>query len=363
MSVARAAFAAAERGWLPDPVLRAGVRALVSGRLRRERTRSETALPASARGGALAVETRAANEQHYEVAPGFFRVVLGPWMKYSCCLWDGARTLAGAEEAMLAVTAERAGLSDGQEVLDLGCGWGSLTLWAARRFPASRFLAVSNAAPQRRFIERRVAELGLANVEARTVDVNVFAPERRFDRIVSVEMMEHVREHSTLFRRLAGWLEPGGVLFAHVFCHRSHAYPFRAEGAGEWMARRFFTGGVMPSEETLPEAARRGGDGAFELEDRWRISGRHYERTAEAWLERLDARPDEVRSVLAASRCDAGHAEGGREPAHGEDPERLRMRWRLFFLAVSETFGFRGGDEWGVAHYRWRRSGPVETST
>ena len=359
MSVARAAFAAAERGWLPDPVLRAGVRALVRGRLRRERDRGETtALPASVDGGTIAVETRAANEQHYEVPPEFFRVVLGPWMKYSCCLWDGVETLAGAEEAMLAATAERAGFSDGQEVLDLGCGWGSLTLWAARRFPRSRFLAVSNAVPQRRFIERRAAELGLANVEARTADVNAFDPGRRFERIVSIEMMEHVRDHPALFERLAGWLEPGGALFAHVFCHRSHAYPFRTEEAGEWMARRFFTGGVMPSEETLPTAARRGGGGSLELEDRWRVSGRHYERTAEAWLERLDTRADEARSALAGSA-----SADGVEGAGGEDPERARIRWRLFFLAVAETFGYRDGDEWGVAHYRWRRSGSTTGTT
>jgi cyclopropane-fatty-acyl-phospholipid synthase len=240
---------------------------------------------------------------------------------------------------MLELTAERARIGLGQEVLDLGCGWGSFSLHAAAAWPDSRFLAVSNSRGQIDFIRRAARDRGLANLEARVADVNGFAPERRFDRIVSVEMMEHVRGHAELFGRIAGWLLPGGRVFVHVFCHRLHAYPFEARGAGDWMARRFFTGGVMPSEATIPRAA----GPHFRLDERWRVSGTHYARTADAWLANLDARRGEAGAALAA----------GGEP----DPDLALRRWRLFFLAVRETFGFAAGREWGVAHYLFEPRG------
>lgn len=338
--LAGAAVGLAEAGRLPDTVISNGIRSLLRSRLRSLSEASSAGLASA--DAALAVSTEAANRQHYEVPPEFFRLVLGRHLKYSCCLWaPGTSSLDEAEREMLALTAQRAALAPGQRVLDLGCGWGSLTLFAAAAYPDSRFLAVSNAPAQIEFVRRTALERGLANVEARVADVNAFAPAERFDRIVSVEMMEHVRDHGELMRRLAGWIEPNGRLFVHVFCHRTHAYPFEAEGPGDWMARQFFTGGVMPSRLTIPRAA----DGYFEPEDEWTVPGGHYARTAEAWLRNLDGRRGDAVSVLA----EAG------EP----DPALAARRWRLFFLAVRETFAFGGGSEWAVGHYRLR---PTVTS-
>lgn len=331
------AVSLAEEGRLPDPMISAGIRWLLRSRLRTEAAAGDGALAPSPGDEAaeIAVETDAANRQHYEVPAGFFELVLGSHLKYSCCQWDeDVDSLDAAERRMLELTAERAGIGPNQEVLDLGCGWGSFSLHAAAAWPDSRFLAVSNSRGQVDFIRRRARERGLDNLEARVADVNAFTPERRFDRIVSVEMMEHVRNHPELFARIATWLGPGGRVFVHVFCHRRHAYRFEARGSGDWMARRFFTGGVMPSEETIPRAA----EAHFRLEDGCRVSGTHYARTAAAWLANLDERRDGALAALA---------DGG-EP----DPELALRRWRLFFLAVRETFGFAGGDEWGVAHYR-----------
>ena len=272
----------------------------------------------------------------------FFELVLGPRMKYSSCLWtDGVSSLAEAEDAMLELTARRADLVPGQRVLDLGCGWGSLTLWAAARFPTSRFVGVSNSASQRRFILERAAAAGLDNVEIVTADVGAWQPEGTFDRIVSVEMLEHVRNYEVLLGRIASWLGPEGRLFVHVFCHREHAYPFETSGATDWMGRHFFTGGQMPSRDLLPSFQE-----SLHLLDAWTVSGLHYARSAEAWLERLDAaRPRAVRALAEA---------------HGaQDAERWLERWRVFFLCCAELFGWDSGRQWQVAHYLFapRRDG------
>jgi cyclopropane-fatty-acyl-phospholipid synthase len=341
-SLTGSAVALAEEGRLPDPMISAGIRWLLRSRLRAEAAADggEPIRPPDDAEAKIAVETVAANQQHYEVPAAFFELVLGSHLKYSCCQWDDdVATLDGAERRMLERTTERAGIGPGQDVLDLGCGWGSFSLHAAAAWPDSRFLAVSNSHGQVDFIRRRARERGIENLEARVADVNEFSPERRFDRIVSVEMMEHVRNHPELFARIATWLQPGGRVFVHVFCHRRHAYRFEARGNGDWMARQFFTGGVMPSEDTIPLAA----NPHFRLEESWRVSGTHYARTADAWLANLDERRDVARAALA----------GGGEA----DPELALRRWRLFFLAVRETFGFAGGDEWGVAHYRLRPGG------
>jgi cyclopropane-fatty-acyl-phospholipid synthase len=286
----------------------------------------------------------AANRQHYEVPAAFFVPVLGRRLKYSCAWWPPhVRTLDAAEEAMLALTCERAALQDGMEILELGCGWGSLTLWMAERFPGSRILAVSNSHSQRAFIDGRARERGLRNVTTLTCDMNDFESAERFDRVVSVEMFEHLRNYELLLGRIADWLRPNGRLFVHVFAHRYHAYPFEDKGRADWMARHFFTGGLMPSEDLLLHFQR-----DLVLEQRWRVSGTHYERTSNAWLENLDAHRAALLPVLAQ--------------AYGRGSEDLWLqRWRIFFLACAEMFGFRGGDEWGVAHYRFapRESRPA----
>ena len=329
----RSAIGLAEAGLVPDVLVRAGIRRLIRQRLRRENARAgerRATLLRELRTGPVATAADAANEQHYEVPVDFFRLVLGPKLKYSACYWEGGvRTLAEAETAMLDLVVRRAGIEDGMRVLDLGCGWGSLALHAAERFPRCRFLAVSNSGAQQSFIARRARELGLGNVENRKADVNSARLDGPFDRVLSIEMFEHVRNHAELLARIARWLAPGGQLFVHMFCHRRLMYPFEARGSGDWMARHFFTGGLMPARDTLCNfrdhlAVRRS----------WEISGEHYRRTARAWLDNLDA----DRAAAAA--------------ALGAGADRVALqRWRLFFMACEELFGWNGGREWHVAHY------------
>jgi cyclopropane-fatty-acyl-phospholipid synthase len=324
-----------ESGRLPEPVLRAGIRVVCALRLRQERRRAPgylQALVAELRDSDIAIETAAANAQHYEVPSAFFACVLGPHLKYSSAWWPaGVDTLGAAEAAMLELTAERAGLADGQAVLDLGCGWGSLTLWAAAQFPGSRFTAVSHARPQRDYIAGQAQLRGLTNVTVVTADVrSVELPAGAFDRVVSIEMFEHMRNYAALLRRIAGWLTADGALFVHVFAHREHAYPFEDAGASDWMAREFFTGGLMPSAQLLHEF-----QDDLQIVDDWWLAGTHYARTAEAWYANLMAHRDEATEIL-----------GG--------PAQLQ-RWRAFFLACAEMFGFNFGREWGIAHYRFAR--------
>lgn len=334
-------LALAESGLLPDTVIRLGIRRLLRRRLQQEAARPGGVehLVEALRASPVALVPEAANRQHYEVPASFFATVLGPWLKYSCCLWeDGVTDLAQAEEAMLALTAARARLQDGQDVLDLGCGWGSFTLWAAARYPRSRFLAVSNSSTQRAFICARAAARGLGNVRVETADANRFEPRAgAFDRVVSVEMFEHVRNYPVLLRRLAAALRPDGELFVHIFCHRTLAYPFEQGDRFDWMARHFFSGGLMPSFDLL---------GRFQddlaLAERWVVNGRHYARTLEAWLARLDAHRPAVQAALAET-YGAAHV------------KRWVQRWRMFFMACAECFAYGGGEEWHVGHYRFTK--------
>lgn len=329
-----------DRGALPDAVVRFGIRRLLAQRLVEEqRAAGRPDFRKSLEAGPLAVETDAANRQHYEVPPAFFERVLGPRLKYSSCYYPtGKESLAEAEEAMLALYGERARLEDGQEILELGCGWGSLSLWMAERFPKSSIVALSNSAPQRRFIEARARERGLRNVQVVTADINRFQTDRTFDRVVSVEMFEHLRNHRALFARIAPWLRTDGRMFVHVFCHARHTYPFETEGDHNWMGRHFFTGGLMPSEDLFLDY-----NDHLVVEERWRVDGTHYASTAEHWLQNQDRHRDELLEVLRA--------------VHGADTERWFQRWRVFFMACAELFGYRGGEEWRVAHYRFRHRG------
>jgi cyclopropane-fatty-acyl-phospholipid synthase len=330
-----------ERGLLPDWLIRIGIRRLVSARLRKEQqgSRAEQAerlmqFIAQLRQSPVAIRPEAANAQHYEVPAEFFRHVLGPQMKYSCALWDsGTMNLAEAEEAMLDLTCRRAGLEDGQGVLELGCGWGSLSLFMARRFPNSRILAVSNSRSQKQFIDAEAARRGIANLTVVTADLNEFSTDSRFDRIVSVEMFEHMRNYAELLRRISSWSRPGALLFVHIFSHSRFAYPYEVEDASDWMAQHFFTGGIMPSDDLLLYFQQH-----FSLREHWRFSGVHYQKTSEAWLERLDRHRKEVLKLFAA--------------VYGKDEaQRWLARWRVFFMACAELFGFAGGNEWIVSHY------------
>ncbi len=281
----------------------------------------------------VAIHTGEANAQHYEVPSSFFEAVLGPRLKYSCCLFDRPdTTLAEAEEAALAATAAHAGLADGQTILELGCGWGSLSLWMAEHFPRARILAVSNSHGQRGHIERQATARGLGNLVVQTADMNDFVPAETFDRIVSVEMFEHMANWRALLAKLAPCLAPDGRLFLHVFTHRSAPYRFDHRDKADWIAQHFFTGGIMPSHSLV-----RAFDDLFSVDAEWRWNGSHYARTAEAWLDNFDGRNADVSAILRET--------------YGADWKLWHRRWRLFFLATAGLFGHDGGNAWGVSHY------------
>jgi cyclopropane-fatty-acyl-phospholipid synthase len=334
-----------DRGLLPDAALRLGIRRLLAQRLAHERRGGPDAVSdrfrafiAGLRTAPIAVNTPDANAQHYEVPAAFYQRCLGPRLKYSSALYDsGVRSLEDAELAMLRLYESRAALADGQRILELGCGWGSLTLHLAQRFPHSHITAVSNSASQRDYILRQAAARGLSNLHIITADMNVFAPPAtHYDRVVSVEMFEHMKNWPELFRRISSWLAPTGLFFMHVFTHRDLAYHFIPESDSDWMARHFFTGGMMPSDNLplhFPDH--------LTLDDHWTLSGTHYAQTAEAWLANTDAHADLILDLFAATY--------GKPHA-----EKWLHRWRLFFLACAELWNYKDGTEWLVSHYRLR---------
>ena len=337
MSAIQRVIPAFERLPWPDAVSRAAVSFLV-GRTRRKLASVPADINRVFAAGMpkypIAESVDAANEQHYEVPAAFFDLVLGPQRKYSCCYYDSATsTLADAEEAALKRTAANAELTDGQDILELGCGWGSLSLWMASHYPAARITAVSNSQSQRAFIMQQAQLRGLTNLDVVTADMNAFAPERRFDRVVSVEMFEHMANWRGLLERIRAWLKPDGMLFFHVFSHRSAPYRFELDDKEDWIAQHFFTGGIMPSHDLIREFSD-----LFTLDQDWRWSGAHYARTADHWLENFDRNIDAVDAVL--------------QQTYGRDAALWRRRWRLFFLATSGLFGHASGAEWGVSHYR-----------
>jgi cyclopropane-fatty-acyl-phospholipid synthase len=335
----------AERGLLPDAAIRFGIRRLCEQRLREERdggveaqSQRMTQRLAMLRHSPVAVHTDAANRQHYELPPSFFQACLGARLKYSCCYYPtGGESLDEAEDAMLELYGERARLADGLDILELGCGWGSLTLWMAQRYRRSRITAVSNSHGQREYILARCRDLALTNVRVLTCDANRLELDgASFDRCVSVEMFEHMRNYDVLMRRIARWLRPGGSLFVHIFCHRTLLYPFEVDGKDDWMGRHFFTGGLMPAADTLLHFQQ-----SLRLDERWILGGEHYARTANHWLANHDARHDDVMRHL--------------RDAYGESASLWNQRWRMFWMACAELFGHRGGQEWQVAHYRFTR--------
>ncbi len=336
-----------DRNLIPDWLIRAGIRRLIGMRIRQE-DEGDPELQqarlmrfiAGLGSSPIAVETEAANEQHYEVPAEFFRLVLGPRMKYSCAYWPaGVRTLGEAEEAMLDLFASRARLEDGMDLLELGCGWGSLSLYLAEKFPDSRIVGVSNSHSQKDHIESESRRRGLHNLEILTANMNEFDTERRFDRVLSVEMFEHMRNYRSLLAHIASWSRPGGLLLIHIFTHRRFTYPFEVRDATDWMSQYFFTGGMMPSND-LPLYFQ----DHFRIVDHWAISGEHYRKTAEEWLQNQDRLRDCILRIFS-------------EVYGPGQALRWFVRWRVFFMSCAELFGCRGGQEWMVSHYLFEKRG------
>ena len=330
-----------EQGLVPDRVVRMGIRRLLKERLDEVHAsdveaaeEANQAFIEEMRRAPIALVPEKANEQHYEVPPEFFALALGPHRKYSSCWWaDGVEDLGQAEAAALRITCERAGLEDGQDVLELGCGWGSLSLWMADRYRSSHITAVSNSHSQRRYIEQQAQARGLVNLQVITRDVNEFDTRAgHFDRVVSVEMFEHLRNWPHIFARVAGWLKPEGRFFMHVFAHKGAPYAFVERDASDWMSRHFFSGGMMPGDDLALNF-----QDDLRLMKRWRWDGTHYQKTSEAWLRNMDASRDELMPLMAS--------------AYGDAADAWWQRWRLFFMSVAELFGYENGQQWWVSHY------------
>ena len=345
--VAARAISWTESGLVPDTVIRSGMRRLLERKLQKisagdveVASRTLRQFVAMMRRSPVALVPELANEQHYEVPAAFFNEVLGENRKYSCCHWSGdVGNLNEAEAAALRITVERAGICDGMKVLDLGCGWGSLSLWVAEHFPNAAVTSVSNSRSQRDFIIGEAEKRGIRNIDVQVCDMNDFEASDTYDRIVSIEMFEHMRNYDELFRRINSWLVPEGRFFMHIFCHRTTPYEYIDKGPSDWMSRHFFSGGIMPSADLpllFPEH--------LNIERRWQWNGMHYARTCRAWLELMDSRRSVVMPILEDTygRADAG---------------RWWMRWRMFFMACEELFRFNKGEEWFVSHYRFKKAG------
>lgn len=338
---AQTALLWSEQGYVPDKVIRLGIKRLLAERLN-EIDHCDNEKMAEAQyhfindmhKAPIALLPEKANEQHYEVPSAFFDIVLGPHRKYSCCYWpEGTITLEQAESAALAETCLRADIRNGQKILELGCGWGSLTMWMAEHYPQSQITAVSNSQTQRQHIEAQAKAQGLDNIEVITCDMNDFDSKEKFDRVVSVEMFEHMRNWSALYKNVNRWLHDDGLFFKHIFVHRSVPYLFEDEEANDWMSRHFFTGGMMPSDD-LPLHFQQD----MTLLQHWRWQGKHYEKTSNAWLHNMDTNKDAVWTLL--------------QQTYGEDQAQTWwMRWRMFFMACAELFAYNQGQEWYVGHY------------
>jgi cyclopropane-fatty-acyl-phospholipid synthase len=327
-----------------DFLIRMGIRQLLKTRLKNEKKATAELqqhhlmeLIDELKSSPIAINTQDANAQHYEVPAEFYEIVLGPNLKYSSGYWQSTDdSIKESELHMLELTIERADIQNGQTVLDLGCGWGSFSLFAAEMFPNSDFIAVSNSNSQRKFIENRASEKGLKNLKVYTADINEFHPTGKFDRIVSVEMFEHVRNYEMLFSRIHSWLKKEGKLFVHIFTHHSYAYKFEVETDKDWMAKYFFSGGMMPSDSLLFYFSEK-----FKIGGHWNVDGTHYSKTLEAWLERMDENKVQIMRLF--------------KDVYGDEATKFWAYWRIFFMACSETFTMNNGREWGVSHYLFEK--------
>jgi len=336
--------AALEQGLIPDGLIRIGIRGLLKDKLAEEKNKDLALGPnrikdlvAELRESPVALYTKEANDQHYEVPTEFFQYVMGKHMKYSCGYWSGeTQDIDASEEDMLRLSCERSELADGQDILELGCGWGSLTLYAARRYPRSRLVAVSNSRTQKAFIDEQARERGLKNITVITADMNEFEIDRRFDRVVSIEMFEHMRNYQKLLEKVASFLKEGGRLFVHIFTHRQYAYLYDEKDESDFIGRYFFTGGIMPSDDLLLNFQDH-----FQLRRHWQVEGTHYQKTSEAWLKNMDRHKQEILPIF--------------KKTYGSDYRKWWIYWRVFFMSCAELWGYKKGTEWIVSHYLFEK--------
>lgn len=332
-------------GILPDPVIKWGIRGLLKQRLKDETSSSPAKsreklkqLLSDLRSGPIAHVPEKANEQHYEVPPRFFEIALGDHLKYSCCYFPtGQETLTEAEHIMLKKTVERAGIKDGDKILDLGCGWGSLSFFMAEKFPNCDITSVSNSKDQEAFISQKKDRLGIKNITYKRQDVNDLQfDDNSFDKIVSIEMFEHVRNHEKLLEKISQWLKPEGKLFIHIFVHKNLTYLFEVKDDSDFMSKYFFSGGIMPSDEYIYLNQK-----DMQVENHWSVSGHHYALTARKWLENTDANKEEILELFAKTY------------GSGEEKKWFHY-WRIFFMSCEELWDYKGGNEWFVSHYLLR---------
>ena len=334
----------AEKGIIPDYFIRQGIVRNCENRLNNENVSNTEKVSSKKqiwieqmKESPIALVPEKANEQHYEVPPAFFEKVLGKHLKYSSGYWpDGVNSLDESEESMLELSFERAQLADGDSILELGCGWGSLTCYMASKLPNSKITAVSNSKDQKEHILNRCKNQGLDNIEVITADMNDFETENKYDRVVSIEMFEHMRNYKKLLSKISSWLNDNGKLFIHIFTHQSVVYPFENQGEADWMAREFFSGGMMPSHDLLLHF-----QDDLIIDDVWSMSGTHYEKTSLAWVNKMDANKDSIMKIFLKT--------------YGDDAKLWFQRWRIFFMSCEKLFGYNNGSEWGVSHYRFNK--------
>ena len=334
----------AEKGIIPDYFIRQGIVRNCENRLNNENVSNTEKVSSKKqiwieqmKESPIALVPEKANEQHYEVPPAFFENVLGKHLKYSSGYWpDGVNSLDDSEESMLELSFERAQLADGDSILELGCGWGSLTCYMASKLPNSKITAVSNSKDQKEHILNRCKNQGLDNIEVITADMNDFRTEDKYDRVVSIEMFEHMRNYKKLLSKISSWLNDDGKLFIHIFTHQSVVYPFEDQGDADWMAREFFSGGMMPSHDLLLHF-----QDDLIIDDVWSMLGTHYEKTSLAWVNKMDANKDNIMKIFLET--------------YGDDAKLWFQRWRIFFMSCEKLFGYKNGSEWGVSHYRFSK--------
>jgi cyclopropane-fatty-acyl-phospholipid synthase len=335
-----------EKNKIPDSLIRIGIRKLLKQRLLDENKGNTEAqqdhlmkLIDELKASPIAINTVDANEQHYEVPTEFYQYCLGEHLKYSSGYWkDGVTDINTSEKDMLELTCQRADLQNGQTVLELGCGWGSLSLFMAAKFPQSKFTVVSNSRTQKIYIDEEAKKRNITNLTVITVNINDFKPDQIYDRVVSVEMFEHMRNYQKLMHLVSMALKPGGKLFVHIFTHKEYAYKFEVIDETDWMSKYFFTGGIMPSDDLLLYFNEHLG-----IEKHWHVSGTHYAKTSEAWLQNMDAHKAQIMPLF--------------ERTYGKDQAvKWWVYWRLFYLACAELWAYNNGEEWIVSHYLFNKT-------